>query len=179
MRGKMSVMSERAPIHAANDGAGLGRDEWVAREAHRRREAASGAGRLGRLRQAWQSADPRVRWLAGLLLAALLPLLAPDPYVARVAGLTGLYIIPALGLNVVAGLGGLLDMGYIAFYGVGHTSMLLASPISACTGPFAHPALAVAAVSLLGYSWVALLRLRGDYLAIVTWALGDRRAPLS
>ncbi len=107
----------------------FGRDEWVAREAMRRCAAGAAGGRLACLRRAWQGADLRVRWLAVLLAAALLPGLAPESYIVRVAGLAGLYVILSLGLNVVAGLGGLLDLGYVAFYGVGaYLYALLASP---------------------------------------------------
>jgi len=162
-------------------GAGLkslsefGRDEWVAREEKRRQDGAS-RGRLGLLRQAWQGVDSRLRWLAALLLATLVPLLASNVYVVQVAGLTGLYVILALGLNVVAGLGGLLDLGYVAFYGVGaYLYALLASPQFGLHWPFLLILpLAVAAVALLGFLLGApSLRLRGDYLAIVTLGFGQ------
>ncbi len=170
-------MSEAAPNEAApGAGEGLGRDGWAAREERRRREAEAAGGRLGALRRAWQAADLRVRWLGLFAAAGLLPLAAPDAYVARVAGLTGLYAMLALGLNVVAGLGGLLDLGYVAFYGVGaYTYALLASPQLGQHWPFLLVLpLAVAAVAGLGYLLGApSLRLRGDYLAIVTLGFGQ------
>jgi branched-chain amino acid transport system permease protein len=100
-----------------------------------------------------------------------------------------LYVMLALGLNIVVGFAGLLDLGYIAFYAVGaYTYALLASP--QLTDNF--PALAHAFPSGLHVSiWVALpigaslaaafgillgapvLKLRGDYLAIVTLGFGE------
>ena len=59
-------------------------------------------------------------WLTLLVaIFALLPLGFESGYVRRVAFDTLLYMLLALGLNVVVGWGGLLDLGYIAFYGVG------------------------------------------------------------
>jgi branched-chain amino acid transport system permease protein len=100
-----------------------------------------------------------------------------------------LYVMLALGLNIVVGFAGLLDLGYIAFYAVGaYTYALLASPH--LTEHF--PALAHAFPGGLHVSiWVALpigaslaaafgillgtpvLKLRGDYLAIVTLGFGE------
>jgi len=158
----------------ANPQHNLGRDEWVAREAARRRQEAGSP--LGRLRRAWLGVDLRLRWLALLALAALLPWATADAYVAQVAGLTGLYVMLALGLTVVAGLGGLLDLGYVAFYGVGaYLYALLASPHFGWHWPFLLILpLAVAVTALLGLLLGApSLRLRGDYLAIVTLGFGQ------
>jgi len=94
----------------------------------------------------------------------------------RVIGYTGLYIILGLGLNVVVGLAGLLNLGYVAFYAIGaYTYALLASghfdihislwrvlPLAAL--------LAGVAGILLG---IPVLRMRGDYLAIVTLGFGE------
>ncbi len=107
----------------------FGRDEWVAREAARRREMEASGGLVFRLRQTWKGADTRLKLLAALAVASLVPLVMPNAYLLRVAGLTGLYIILSLGLNVVAGFAGLLDLGYVAFYGLGaYAYALLASP---------------------------------------------------
>jgi len=164
---KRSNLPNSAPAH-------LGRDEWAAREAARRRQEARGP--LGRLRRGWETIDLRLRWLALLALAALLPLATADAYAAQVAGLAGLYAMLALGLTVVAGLGGLLDLGYVAFYGVGaYLYALLASPHLGWHWPFLLILpLAVAATALLGLLLGApSLRLRGDYLAIVTLGFGQ------
>jgi len=167
LRAKPSNLPNSAP-------ANLGRDEWAAREAARRRSEACGP--LGCLRSGWERIDLRLRWLGLLALAAFLPLATADAYVAQVAGLTGLYAMLALGLTVVAGLGGLLDLGYVAFYGVGaYLYALLASPHLGYHWPFLLVLpLAVAATALLGLLLGApSLRLRGDYLAIVTLGFGQ------
>ena len=84
-----------------------------------------------------------------------------------------IYIMLGLGINIVVGLAGLLDLGYVAFYAVGAYSYALlnyhfglnfwiALPIGAAAGAFFG--------ILLGYP---VLRLRGDYLAIVTLGFGE------
>jgi branched-chain amino acid transport system permease protein len=83
------------------------------------------------------------------------------------------YIILGLGLNVVVGMAGLLDLGYIAFFGVGAYTYALLSvhfgisfwlclPVAACFSALAG--------CLIGYP---TLRMRGDYLAIVTLGFGE------
>jgi branched-chain amino acid transport system permease protein len=90
----------------------------------------------------------------------------------------GLFTLMGLGLNIVVGMAGLLDLGYVAFYAIGaYTMALFSSPASSLQLglPFwvALPiALVFAAISgiLLG---IPVLRLRGDYLAIVTLGFGE------
>ena len=148
----------------------FGADEWVARQ-----EAARAAeGNL--LRRTWQRLDPRLKLLAGLALATLLPFVARNDYVLRVAGLTGLYVALSLGLNVTAGFAGLLDLGYVAFYGIGaYGYAILASPHFDLHWPFwlVLP-LMIAAGALFGLLLGSpSLRLQGDYLAIVTLGFGQ------
>jgi branched-chain amino acid transport system permease protein len=94
----------------------------------------------------------------------------------RIANLALLYTLLALGLNVVVGFAGLLDLGYIAFYGVGaYTWALLASPHFGLHLPFwvilpIGAAVACVFGVLLG---APTLKLRGDYLAIVTLGFGE------
>jgi branched-chain amino acid transport system permease protein len=112
--------------------------------------------------------------LGGLALAV--PLLAPNDYVVGVLARICLYAILALGLNVVVGFAGLLDLGYVAFFGIGsYMYAFLASPHFGIHLPFlvALPIIVmVTAVSgvLIG---APTLRLRGDYLAIVTLGFGE------
>ena len=93
-----------------------------------------------------------------------------------IANLAILYVLLALGLNIVVGFAGLLDLGYIAFYAVGaYVYALLASPHFGLHLPFWIILPIGAAVSalfgiLLG---APTLKLRGDYLAIVTLGFGE------
>ncbi len=90
--------------------------------------------------------------------------------------LAGLYVLLALGLNIVVGMAGLLDLGYAAFYAIGaYTYAFAASPFTHIDIPFWPMLLVGAAVAamfgiLLG---APTLRLRGDYLAIVTLGFGE------
>ena len=94
----------------------------------------------------------------------------------RIVDFAMLYIMLALGLNIVVGFAGLLDLGYIAFYAVGaYLYALLASPQFGLHYPVwliipAGAALAGFFGALLG---APTLRLRGDYLAIVTLGFGE------
>jgi len=139
---------------------------------------------IGRFRTAHRSISILVTWLIiglGLPLVVELPLLRDfQPQVVWVDGfaLSGIYILLALGLNIVVGFAGLLDLGYAAFFAIGsYTFALAASPqaITHLNIPF-WPMLIVGALvaalfgTLLG---APTLRLRGDYLAIVTLGFGE------
>jgi branched-chain amino acid transport system permease protein len=126
--------------------------------------------------------DWRVRILvyAGLLaLAIWLPLGVNAYWQEVLVDQIGLYVLLALGLNVVVGYAGLLDLGYVAFFAIGAYStafwtgrLPLHPPFhldAFWTIPFAIAAAVVAGV-LLG---APTLRLRGDYLAIVTLGFGE------
>jgi len=115
--------------------------------------------------------------LVGLALALLPFALAQAGTTwVRIMNYTLLYIMLALGLNIVVGFAGLLDLGYIAFYAVGaYTYALLASPQFGVHLPFWVILPIGAAVAaffgvLLG---APTLKLRGDYLAIVTLGFGE------
>ena len=87
-----------------------------------------------------------------------------------------LYIMLALGLNIVVGFAGLLDLGYIAFYAVGaYLYAILASPQFGLHWPvWAILPLGAVVAGLFGAILGApTLRLRGDYLAIVTLGFGE------
>ncbi|BES72990.1 high-affinity branched-chain amino acid ABC transporter permease LivM [Marinobacter nanhaiticus D15-8W] len=89
------------------------------------------------------------------------------------ATLVLIYIILALGLNVVVGFAGLLDLGYVAFYAVGAYTFALLSQYFGVSFWFALPIGAVLA-ALFGFVLgFPVLRLRGDYLAIVTLGFGE------
>jgi len=94
----------------------------------------------------------------------------------RITNYAILYILLALGLNIVVGFAGLLDLGYIAFYAVGaYVYALLASPQFGLHLPFwVILPIGAAVAALFGAMLGApTLKLRGDYLAIVTLGFGE------
>ena len=94
----------------------------------------------------------------------------------RIGNIAILYVLLALGLNIVVGFAGLLDLGYIAFYAVGaYAYALLASPQFGLHLPFwAILPIGAAVAALFGVLLGApTLKLRGDYLAIVTLGFGE------
>ena len=112
-------------------------------------------------------------WILGLLAAMALPLLNPNPYHLDVLTTALLYAILALGLNLIVGLTGLLHLGYAALFAIGAYTYGLLSLHAGW--PFwlgVIPAAAVAA--LFGAALGApALRVRGDYLAIITLGFGE------
>src|SRR5204862_4695078 len=92
-------------------------------------------------------------------------------FIVRLGGIAGLYMLLALGLNLVVGFVGLLDLGFMAFYAIGaYTAAVLAIQGWSFL-PSALAALSVAVLFRMGIGFPAL-RLRGDYLAIVTLGFG-------
>jgi branched-chain amino acid transport system permease protein len=112
--------------------------------------------------------------IAAVLIAA--PHVMPDNYWLRIYTMTGLWIMLALGLNVVAGFAGLLDLAYVAFFGIGgYCFALLSSSQFDIHLPFLL-VLPLAAVftMVVGFALGSTsLRLKGDYLAIVTLAFAQ------
>jgi branched-chain amino acid transport system permease protein len=118
----------------------------------------------------------------GLVLVAITLIVLPFVLAAagtawvRIANFAVLFVLLSLGLNIVVGFAGLLDLGYVAFYAVGaYVYALLASPHFGLHLPFwvilpIGAATACMAGVILG---APTLRLRGDYLAIVTLGFGE------
>jgi branched-chain amino acid transport system permease protein len=135
--------------------------------------------------------NTKTNWIIGAVALLVLPLILQSFGNAwvRIADLALLYVLLALGLNIVVGYAGLLDLGYVAFYAVGaylfglmasphladnfaafaamfpnglHTSLWLVIPLAAVLAAFFG--------ALLG---APTLKLRGDYLAIVTLGFGE------
>ena len=110
----------------------------------------------------------------GVLFALVLPAMPfASRYVMDVAILVITYIMLGWGLNIVVGLAGLLDLGYVAFYAIGAYSYALLANYFDWSFWICLPLAGVfAAISgiLLGFP---VLRLRGDYLAIVTLGFGE------
>ncbi|MHA7664574.1 branched-chain amino acid ABC transporter permease [Mycolicibacterium sp. HS_4_1] len=148
------------------------------------------------LRQWWDQQNRPAKWAVGIVVftaVALLPLYTP-PFL-NTPGISfggtmaqfAMVAIIAIGLNVVVGQAGLLDLGYVGFYAVGaYTVALLTSPDSPWNqvgaGGFldkdwawlACVPLAMAVTALAGLVLgIPTLRLRGDYLAIVTLGFGE------
>ncbi len=93
-----------------------------------------------------------------------------------------IYVMLAWGLNIVVGLAGLLDLGYVAFYAVGaYTYAIIATYVIPATVPALGPWafwICLPIAGMLAALWGVILgfpvlRLRGDYLAIVTLAFGE------
>lgn len=109
-------------------------------------------------------------------LFALVPVITDNPYHLRLGGLIAIYSLLVLGLNVVAGFAGLLDMGYAAFFGIGgYTYAFLASQHFGVHLEFLPALLAGIMVSAAAGMLIGItsLRLRGDYLAILTLGFGQ------
>jgi len=116
---------------------------------------------------------PRKIWLGVLLLVAVLLPLALNKYYLDITITAGIYIVLALGLNIIVGLAGLLVLGYIAFYAAGAYAYAILSTQYHVSFFAALPAAAALAL-LFGLALgVPTLRLRGDYLAIVTLGFGE------
>ncbi|HEY5389150.1 MAG TPA: branched-chain amino acid ABC transporter permease [Solirubrobacteraceae bacterium] len=160
----------------------IGVDEWVARSDDRR-DQRGWRGRLGYL-------DARFGWWQRLLLVGLAAFVYGEFVVggnvnyAQTGFNVVLYAILALGLNIAVGWAGLLDLGYIAFFGAGAYGYALFSShafgnLPLATGGVMLPAIAsipiaVAGVGILGMLiGLVALRLSGDYFAIVTLFVGQ------
>lgn len=141
-------------------------------------------GLISKVKEKTNSAVPAVARKYGIylfyLVVAAIVLILPNKwgsYNNYVAGLVGLYVILGIGLNIIVGLSGQLMLGFAAFFAMGAYSVGLLN------APFPHgvmlgfwPALiigvlmAIIAAILLG---LPTMRLRGDYLAIVTLGFGE------
>ena len=144
----------------------IGSDEWVAQaEARRARSPA------GRVEDLVERTPPVVRLIAIALPFLVFPAVVDSGYLMQVGIDTLVFVLLALGLNVVVGWVGLLDLGYVAFFGIG--AYLYAALASDYAGrhwdaQWAIPAI-VAATAVFGYVLgLPSRRLVGDYLAIVT-----------
>ncbi len=156
---------------------GVGRGEWRRPVSHWWENAAQNVRRIAFV--ATLQRHPAASYvLYGILL--LIVFAAPqflNNYWNFTLGTIGIYVLLGLGLNIVVGLAGMLDLGYVAFFAVGaYTVGLLTAPrphnLLWDFWPTVPIALALAALAgvLLG---IPVLRLRGDYLAIVTLGFGE------
>ena len=163
LEGALEASTSEGPTSPA-----VGRDEWVARHGDNR---ARRGGLLGALEERLRVV-PWWAWLTLLVaIACLVPVAFDSGYVRRVAFDIVIYMLLALGLNVVVGWGGLLDLGYVAFYGIGAYAYALLS--SDHYGVHLPTIVTIPLVVMIGAVAGLLVglpsrRLTGDYLAIVT-----------
>lgn len=151
----------------------IGTDEWVAESAERT-EAFSGL--TAPVRRSWQRVPGYGRLGLVVLVAATLPLLTESGFVLRIGVNALLFVLLALGLNVVVGYAGLLDLGYIAFYGFGAYTYALLSSDQLGVHLATELTILVVVVLSAGLGYLLGLpsrRLLGDYLAIVTLFFGQ------
>jgi branched-chain amino acid transport system permease protein len=124
----------------------------------------------------WVKKNRLILYAAAGTLLLFAPHVMPNNYWLRIYGMTGLWIMLALGLNVVAGFAGLLDMAYVAFFGIGaYVFALLSSSQFNVHLPFLLT-LPLSALATMGIGFAlgsTSMRLKGDYLAIVTLAFAQ------
>jgi branched-chain amino acid transport system permease protein len=168
-------MSTGAPTPSGSTtGPQIGVDEWVRRSSER----IIGPG--GVVGTVYRAADrvPRIVLLTAFVAAtASIPFMTSNGYIQGVATDTMLYVLLAVGLNVAVGWAGLLDLGYVAFYGFAAYLYAALSGSRLLTGHVlladwstwqAVPVVVVATIALGFLLALPTRRLRGDYLAIVT-----------
>lgn len=114
----------------------------------------------------------RLKPYALFLFFAIIPFFTEN-YFLDVAILTGIYIILALGLNVVVGFTGLLNLGFVAFYAIGAYAYALLN-MKLGLGFWQSLPLCILLTTVSGFILaIPALRLKGDYLAIVTLGFGE------
>jgi len=136
---------------------------WMARK---QGKALDTPGAIGRRSQLWL-----VALAFGLTLAPFA--FEANSYLTKAVILALIYVLLGLGLNIVVGLAGLLDLGYVAFYAVGAYFLALGYQywgIGFWTALVLSPILAATLGGLLAFP---VLRTHGDYLAIVTLGFGE------
>jgi len=161
------------PPQGSDAGPRIGSDEWVARREDR---VARSHGLTGQVERLVARVPQWALFIVFVVVVALIPVMTSDQYVLRVATDTMLWILLATGLNVAVGWAGLLDLGYIAFYGfAAYLFAELSSPHYGIHWPtWASVPTVIGATIILGFL-LALpsRRLSGDYLAIVTLFFGQ------
>jgi branched-chain amino acid transport system permease protein len=159
-----------------SQGPQVGADEWVARQTGRREYLPSWLGRA-------QRESERIGWWPRLAVAGLvglaLPLFGLGGFQLQV-GIDALVIaLLAVGLNIVVGWAGLLDLGYVAFFGFGAYGYALLSSSQLGANGIHLPYYLSLPIVIIGAALLGLAvglpsrRLIGDYLAIVTLFFGE------
>ncbi|MHB1511290.1 MAG: branched-chain amino acid ABC transporter permease [Acidimicrobiales bacterium] len=148
-------------------------DEWGV-ETQERLEGLSGV--IGAVQRRLAPTPPSARAAVVVVLLALLPVFVSSSYVIEVGVSALLMVMLAMGLNLVAGWAGLLDLGYVAFYGFG---AYLYALFSSSQIHVELPGLLVIVIAIVSSAALGCIvglpaiRLVGDYLAIVTLFFGE------
>jgi len=160
--------------------AGTARWFWKQREPQRKEAVAS-------MPADRRSLYRKLAVFAAVALLVVLPWIVGS-FISDVLGTVGLYVLLGLGLNIVVGYAGLLDLGYVAFFAVGaYATGILTSPASYLVREegqlfaekgftnfwVALPFVVIIAIIIGVLIGAPVLRLRGDYLAIVTLGFGE------
>ena len=111
--------------------------------------------------------------LVALVIALLMPFLIATPYAISIMTTAAIFVVLASGLNIVVGYCGLLDLGYIAFLAVGAYTAGILSKAFELPVLFTLPAVVVMCILAGLIIGAPTLRLRSDYLAIVTLGFGE------
>jgi len=155
----------------------IGVDEWVARTTQRREYA---PGRRGDAQRLWEGLGWWPKLATAAVFGAIVPFLTTNDFQLQVGINALLLALLALGLNISVGWAGLLDLGYIAFYGFGAYSFALLSSSQLHPPSGIHlaayvslPIIAVGAACLGLIVGLPSRRLIGDYLAILTLFFGE------
>ncbi len=146
----------------------VGADEWVARADELTERP---RGLAGALESGWKRLPPAAQLLAVVGAAAVFGGATSNDYYLRVGVNTLIYALLAVGLNVVVGWAGLLDLGFVAFFGFGaYCYAFLSSDQFGLHWPSlaSLPVIVFACAALGLFVGLPSRRLRGDYLAIVT-----------
>ncbi|MFC7333324.1 high-affinity branched-chain amino acid ABC transporter permease LivM [Rhodocista pekingensis] len=112
--------------------------------------------------------------LAGIGFAVVMPFLPfSDRYILDLGTTALIYVLLGMGLNVTVGLAGLLDLGFVAFYAIGAYTFALLAKFAGLGFWLSLPLSGLVAALFAVLLSLPILRLRGDYLAIVTLGFGE------
>jgi len=162
--------------HPPATGPQVGADEWVARQVHRREYLPSW---LGSAQRQFERIGFWPKLAVVGLAGAVLPAVGLGGFQLQVGIDTLVILLLALGLNIVVGWAGLLDLGYVAFFGFGAYGFALLSSAQIGSHGIHLPAYLSVPIVMIGAAVLGLLvgwpsrRLIGDYLAIVTLFFGE------
>ncbi len=186
-------MKAAAPQEADNTDKRIGVDDWVAQERKRRQQR---VGPWGAIANWWEALPMAGRYGLVALILLIAPPLSGSQFVLDLLGISNnafivrigaqflAFAMLAIGLNVVVGYAGLLDLGYVAFFGIaGYSYAYLSSefveingiiPLGLGVPSIISIPLIIAFTALVGWLLGSVsIRLVGDYLAIVTLGFGQ------